>query len=49
VNGVPTLFSPLDSFYEFGKAASAIRRKPGDLPCADEFRKAAGGAAKERS
>ena len=46
VSGVPTLFSPLD--FESGKAASAIRREPGDLPCADEFRDAAGGAAKER-
>jgi hypothetical protein len=47
VSGVPTLFSPLD-FIKSGKAASAIRREPGDLPCADVFREAAGGAAKER-
>jgi len=30
-----------------GKAASAIRREPGDLPCAEQSREAAGGAAKE--
>jgi hypothetical protein len=48
VSGVPTL-SRHWTFFEFGKAASAIRREPGDLPCADEFRKAAGGATKERS
>jgi hypothetical protein len=48
VSGVPTLFSPLDFFHRSGKAASAIRCEPGDLPCADGFRNAAGGAAKER-
>ena len=46
VSGVPALDPPLD--LESGKAAPAIRREPGDLPCADEFPKDAGGAAKER-
>jgi hypothetical protein len=48
VSGVPTLLDATGLDLESGKAASAIRREPGDLPCADEFRDAAGGAAKER-
>ena len=47
VNGVPTL-SRHWAFASSGKAASAIRCEPGDLPCAEDFRKAAGGAVKER-
>ena len=48
VSGVPTLFAT-GLFMGSGKAAPAIRCEPGDLPCADEFRRAAGGAARERS